>query len=51
MNAFETVFEIIFIVIMTIGILGLPAYFWLNTRRKRLAQEYEEKQSDNETEE
>ncbi len=33
------------IVIMSIGILGLPAYFWLNSRKKRLLAEYEEQNS------
>ena len=50
MNVFETIFQVISVVIMSIGILGLPAYFWLNARKKRLMQEYEEKQTNSDTE-
>lgn len=39
----DKVFSTITIVVMSIGILGLPAYFWLNSRKKRLLAEYEEK--------
>ena len=42
---FDKVFQILSLVIMTVGILGLPLYFWLITRKKRLLKEYEEKQA------
>ena len=42
MNIIETIFQVIFVIIMTMGILGLPVYFWLNARRKRLNAEYEQ---------
>ena len=38
----DKVFQTTSVVIMTIGILGLPAYFLLNSRKKRLLREYEE---------
>ncbi len=41
----ETAIQIVFLVIMSIGILGLPLYFVLNSRRRRLLEEYEENQS------
>ncbi len=36
MEMVEKVFQIIFLVVMSLGILGLPVYFVLNARRKRL---------------
>ncbi len=42
----ETAIQIVFLVIMSIGILGLPLYFVLNARKKRLLEEYEENQSE-----
>lgn len=47
LNAFEKVVRIIFIIIMSVGILGLPLYFWLNSRRKRIIAEYEENSQEN----
>ncbi len=41
----ETAIQIVFLVIMSVGILGLPLYFVLNSRRKRLLEEYEENQT------
>ena len=34
------------VVIMTIGIVGLPLYYFLNNRKKRLLKEYKERKSD-----
>jgi len=39
----DKAFQTASLVIMTAGILGLPAYFFLNARKKRLLREYEEK--------
>ena len=36
------IFQGIFVGVMTIGLIGLPAYFWLNARRNRLLREYKE---------
>ncbi len=41
-TAFEKVFQVFFIVIMSIGVLGLPLYFWLNSKRKNALREYDE---------
>ena len=41
-SAFEKVFQVLFIVIMTVGVLGLPFYFWLNSKKKKALQEAEE---------
>ena len=41
-SAFEKVFQVLFIVIMTVGVLGLPFYFWLNSKKKRALNEAEE---------
>jgi beta-lactamase regulating signal transducer with metallopeptidase domain len=49
-SAFEKVFQVIFIVIMTVGIVGLPAYYWLNSRRKKALEEYNENQNNGENE-
>lgn len=38
----ENVFQILFLIIMSFGILGLPVYFVLNARKKRIASEYEQ---------
>lgn len=38
----DKVFQVIFMIIMTVGILGLPAYYVLNSRRKRVISEFEE---------
>ncbi len=46
----EKVFQILFIVIMTVGIVGLPAYYWLNSRRKKALEEYNENQNNGENE-
>lgn len=52
-SAFEKVFQVIFIAVMSIGVLGLPAYFYLESRKKRIAKESEnpENRVDSETEE
>lgn len=44
----EKIFQVVSVVIMTFGIVGLPAYFFLDSRRKRLAEEFEEKNDDKE---
>ncbi len=50
-NAFEKVVQVIFVIIMSMGILGLPLYFWLNSRKKRIAESDPEKSNnDDETE-
>lgn len=38
----DKVFQIAFMIIMTVGILGLPLYYYLNSRKKRFASEIEE---------
>ncbi len=38
----DKIFQSASLGIMTIGIIGLPVYFILNMRKKRLMQEYEE---------
>lgn len=38
----EKVFQVASLVIMTFGIVGLPLYLYLNARRKRLLNEYNE---------
>ncbi len=56
----DKIFQVLYILIMAFGILGLPLYFWLYARKKRLLQEYEsaktespsgEDESDNKDEE
>ena len=32
----EKVFQILFIVIMTVGIVGLPVYYWFNSKKKAM---------------
>ncbi len=39
-SVFEKIFQVLFIFIMSVGLLGLPAFYWLNSRRKRIAEEY-----------
>lgn len=41
-SAFEKVFQILFMIIMSVGLLGLPAFYWLNSRKRRLLKEFEE---------
>ena len=45
-SGFEKVIQVIFIAIMTIGIVGLPAYYWLNARKKKALEEYNEANGD-----
>ncbi len=40
-------FQIFSLAVMTFGILGLPLFFWLGSRKKRLLAEYEEQQKTN----
>ena len=49
-SGFEKVIQVIFIAIMTVGIVGLPAYYWLNSRRKKALEEYNENQNNGENE-
>ena len=44
---FEKIFQVLFLLIMTVGILGLPLYYYLNARKKRLMEEYEEDKEPN----
>ncbi len=37
---FEKIFQVLFLLIMTVGILGLPLFYYLNARKKRLLEEY-----------
>jgi hypothetical protein len=39
----DKIFQSASLGIMTIGIIGIPVYFILNMRKKRLLQEYDEK--------
>ncbi len=48
MEIIEKVFQVIFVIVMAMGILGLPAYFLLNARRRRLNEEYQENNNNNE---
>lgn len=53
-TAFEKVFQTASVVIMTIGVVGLPVYFWLNWRKRRVASETDdssESDVDNESKE
>ena len=43
---FEKFFMVFMVVIMTIGIVGLPLYYFLNNRKKRLLKEYKERKND-----
>lgn len=38
----EKVFQVFFVIIMSIGIFGLPAFYWLNSRKKRIMAEFDE---------
>ena len=40
MEIVEKVFQVIFVAVMSIGILGLPVYLLLNARKKHLNEEY-----------
>ncbi len=42
MEIVNTVFQILFVAVMSIGILGLPLYFYLAFRRKRIIEESKE---------
>ena len=35
-----------FVIIMSMGILGLPVYYWLNARKKRIAEANDDDASD-----
>ena len=37
---FEKIFQVLFLLIMTVGILGLPLFYYLNARKKKLLDEY-----------
>lgn len=37
----EKIVQVIFIIVMTTGVIGLPLYFWLNKRKKAIAAEYD----------
>lgn len=50
-TAVEKVFQVLFMVIMTVGILGLPLYFWLNARKKNALKEYNENNEDEDEDE
>ncbi len=41
-SAFEKVFQVMFIAIMSIGLLGLPYYFWVNSKKNKANREYAE---------
>ena len=45
-SGFEKVIQVIFIAIMTIGIVGLPVYYWLNSKKKKALEEYNEANGD-----
>ena len=45
-SAFEKVFQVLFVIIMSMGILGLPVYYWLNARKKRIAEANDDDDSD-----
>ena len=50
MNVINTIFQVLFIAIMSIGILGLPLFFYLNSRKKRIRNEFNQnsdKENDN----
>lgn len=53
LNVFEKIIQVVFIIIMSMGILGLPVYYWLLSRKKRAADKEEEDEdeiADSETE-
>ena len=39
---FEKIFQVLFVLIMTVGILGLPLYYYLNARKKRISEEQQD---------
>ena len=43
MSAFEKVFQVFFVIIMTVGLIGLPLFYYLDKRRRRIAKEYDSK--------
>ena len=40
MEVINTVFQVLFIAIMSIGVLGFPLYLYLNSRKKRIYAEH-----------
>lgn len=50
-TAVEKVFQVLFMVIMTVGIVGLPLHFWLNARKKNALNEYNESNEDEDEDE
>lgn len=38
LSVFERIVQIFFIIVMTVGVLGLPVYYWLNARKKRITE-------------
>lgn len=38
----DKVFQIVFLIIMSVGVLGLPLYYFLNSRRQRIIAEFDE---------
>ena len=47
MEIINTIFQVLFVAIMSIGILGLPLFFYLNARKRRIYKESPEMQKDN----
>ena len=47
----DTVFQILFILIMSIGILGLPLYFYLIARRNRIVNGFSQDKDDDSSDE
>ena len=50
MEIVNTIFQVLFVAIMSIGILGLPLFFVLNSRKKRIYKETADNSSDDQTE-
>ncbi len=50
MGFINTVFQILFVAVMSIGILGLPLYFYLMFRRKRIVEESKQNNDAKDTE-
>ena len=46
MEIVNTIFQVLFVAIMSIGILGLPLFFVLNSRKKRIYKESADNSSD-----
>lgn len=46
MEIVNTIFQVLFVAIMSIGILGLPLFFLLNSRKKRIYKESSDNSSD-----